>query len=590
MSLPKTVIVFGAGIAGLTAAHYLVKRGYNVTVIEGLSIPGGLARSERRQDDNGVPSEYSWRGFGPWYHNVFSVMKEIPVKNPDGNVYTKELSRPIDFIFTPDNSVKLSEINKFTDSIRMTLWDKVKLSWMVLKTWTASDSRSEDVYASVNAAEWLKQNLSEVGANTLGAIFGPWVGVDASRASIHHVSRFFRKNTFPGLPAPYCHDAIVENNVVRPSFCQGSNSRWLILRRPSNEAWFDPWVKLLKQQGVTFEFDTELKKIVYAPETHQIDHTIVAKETNDQYLGKTFKQTKKKADYYVLAINPFNTKDILDQSPDLLKADAQLRLFDPLTKDDVHTQISFRIAFSEKVALPGIETAIILVDSEYHIAFFSQDQLFHPNLYLGDSVVSLWSGTATIDNKKGAIYGLPMLKLTKDQFKNEILHQIYRSKALNDMVVSANNGRNLKDFTVKHFEVWHTWKFLNSENSPETVRDSKHKKWVNNTHNIKFQPNQKTSISNLYLAGAHTKTATDLYSMEGAVESGKKVADMITKQTTVIPQHTPIITVPFKVIDGILYKLKLPHILNILALIISIVVVLWLAKKNIGPTMKKLFS
>ena len=47
------VIIFGAGIAGLTAAHYLVDQGYRVTVVEALDVPGGLARSARSA--TGIP-------------------------------------------------------------------------------------------------------------------------------------------------------------------------------------------------------------------------------------------------------------------------------------------------------------------------------------------------------------------------------------------------------------------------------------------------------------------------------------------------------------------------------------------------------
>jgi phytoene dehydrogenase-like protein len=43
----KTVSIFGAGISGLTTAHELNRRGYDVTVYEKLDSPGGVARSKR---------------------------------------------------------------------------------------------------------------------------------------------------------------------------------------------------------------------------------------------------------------------------------------------------------------------------------------------------------------------------------------------------------------------------------------------------------------------------------------------------------------------------------------------------------------
>jgi len=58
--------VFGAGIAGLTAAHEFAKRGYSVKVFESNLEAGGFFRSARRKEDNNIPSEYSWHGMGPW--------------------------------------------------------------------------------------------------------------------------------------------------------------------------------------------------------------------------------------------------------------------------------------------------------------------------------------------------------------------------------------------------------------------------------------------------------------------------------------------------------------------------------------------
>ena len=39
------VLVLGGGVAGMTAAHELAERGFDVTVLEHRRIPGGKARS-----------------------------------------------------------------------------------------------------------------------------------------------------------------------------------------------------------------------------------------------------------------------------------------------------------------------------------------------------------------------------------------------------------------------------------------------------------------------------------------------------------------------------------------------------------------
>ncbi len=540
-----SVIVFGAGIAGLSAAHYLMDRGYKVTVVESLSIPGGLARSERVRNDQEMPSEYSWRGFGPWYHNTFDIMKKIPV-TVDKTVYDVELSHPVIFILPSDSDENYN--NTFGKSSKIGLLDKIIFSWLAIRVWASSNQRRNNVYASINASEYLGKYLSKKGAHTLSQLFGPWIGSDASRVSLHHASEFFLRNGFPGPNGYYYHD------IPKPPFTQKGFTGWSLLRRPSNESWFDPWVRFLESKGVHFEFNTSLTQLHFNSNT--IDYAIV----NSQGISK-----KMIADTYVLAVNPYITRDILEKSPELLATDKQLQKFKPLVADYPHIQISFRIAFAEKINFrhtdnPSNETAMILVDSEFDITLFSQDEIWNKEVYLGDNVRSLWSGTATIDSIPGKLYGLPITKLTKDQFINEIKYQIYRCKGLDKLIMDKNNGRHLKSFPIVRIEVWHTWEFSNTPR--KCTRDSNQPKWVNNTRNQKYLPTARTSIPNLYLAGAHTKTNADLYSMEAAVESGRRVADIMTNANTVIPQHVPYILRPFRSIDSILYNLGLPNIID----------------------------
>src|SRR5215204_6480880 len=100
--MPRTVAVFGAGIAGLSAAHEFARLGYAVSVDESDAQAGGFFRSGRMSGDANMPSEYSWHGMGPWYHNAFDLLRTIPFDEA-GSVYDKGLSRPIDFCLAPDS-------------------------------------------------------------------------------------------------------------------------------------------------------------------------------------------------------------------------------------------------------------------------------------------------------------------------------------------------------------------------------------------------------------------------------------------------------------------------------------------------------
>ena len=73
----KNIIIIGAGISGLSIAHKLVNKGFNVEIYEKEDIIGGMARGKLDKDNINI--EHSWRGFGPFYHNLYGIMKEIPI-------------------------------------------------------------------------------------------------------------------------------------------------------------------------------------------------------------------------------------------------------------------------------------------------------------------------------------------------------------------------------------------------------------------------------------------------------------------------------------------------------------------------------
>lgn len=539
-----SVIVFGAGIAGLTAAHYLVQRGYDVTVVEALAVPGGLARSERKPQQSNIPSEYSWRGFGPWYTNCFEVMKEIPI-DAVSSVYDKELARPISFELLPDELSHTYLSNEF----RLSSLDTLSALWMAARV-AVADERSSHEYAKLNAAEYLHKTIGAKGAHTIASILGPWVGSDKAHCSLHHAGKFFQRNIFPGR--------LWEHGDKKGTWTQSSGDGWLVMRGPINEAWFDPWVKHLQNKGVKFLFSTALQRL------YATGSKITSALTSAGVLA---------ADNYISAINPFSMEQVILASG--LRG-PQLDKFGPLTSQGEHVQISFRIAFAEPIKLPAPRTAIVLVDSEFDITFYAQDQLWAEGTNLGDGIAALWSGTATVSNVPGRLYGKPMIALTKEEFLEEIKYQMGRSQTLQQVIKENNSGRTFSSYTVKHWEVWHAWQFppqVISVHSPEP-------KWVNSTSVPPgLQPSVRTEYTNLWLAGAHVTTSADLYSMEAAVESGREAADSISGQTTVQRQKVPAWLKGLQAIDNAFYRVGLPNVLDFTLLCLAILMAYWLLKR-----------
>lgn len=533
----RTVAVFGAGIAGLSAAHEFARLGYAVSVYEVNGNAGGFFRSARFPENDDMPTEYSWHGFGPWYHNAFDVMKQIPF-DESGTVYEKGLSRPIDFGLAPDKGkTQFNEgaVIPVSKMFRMSGLDSLRWGWLLLKTW-AANRRTFEHYSRLNAAEQWKPILSELGWKTWRACFGPWVGSDWTNVSLHQVGQFFRKQL---ITRPSHHHAA---DAEGPAWKHGAGDGWLLLRGPSNECWIDRWVEHLKKSGVTFYWQQSLCKLAFDGREITAAHL----ESGAQV----------QADIYVLATNPFAAADILKRTPQLAEKD-QLRLFAPLTQDGPHTQVSFRIAFSERIAWPRKRAVVIIADSEFNLTLCASEQIWTPDVNLGVGVKSLWTGTACVGKVPGRLYGLPVVECTKEQFIEEVLAQLFSCGGLDLLIKEANDGRELRTFPILQVEVWHEWLF-----SPAGIQFHQ-PKWVTTTNTQPYQPTQSTPVPNLVLAGAHTRTAADVWSIEGAVESGRLAAQVIEPSVKVIPQHKPLWLRAISAVDDLLYSIGAAHVLDL---------------------------
>jgi len=529
----KSIVIFGAGIAGLTAAHELAQLGYTISVYEVNVQPGGFFRSSQLSQNN-MPTEYSWHGMGPWYHNTFDLMQHIPF-NEKGNIYDLALSRPIDFGIFPDTDKAqfYKGLKSIPKMFRMNSWEFIKWFYLMLKIWT-SNNRSKIQYDKLNAAQAWQPLLKDRAYKTWRSCFGPWIGSDWSKVSLHTTGDFFRKQ----LTTKPTHQHKADQNG--PAWTQGAGDGWLLLKGPSSEYWFNPWVKYLKEKGVQFFWEKALTKLEFD------GANIISAFCGDE---------KIKGDIYILAINPFITADILSETP-ALERQEELRLFKPLIQDGPHTQVSFRLAFSEKIKFPRARTAVIISDSEFNLTLFAEEQAWDKEVNLGQNIKSLWTGTSCISSVPGRIYHKPVNNCTKEEFIEEVKAQILSCGALNELIKEANNGRELKEFSIIKIEVWSEWKFSSAGIKPLQS------KWVNTTNTQAYLPAQKTPVVNLFLAGAHTQTQAQVWSIEGAVESGRRAAKAIDDRVEVLDQYQPVWIKILSKIDDILYTIKMPQLID----------------------------
>jgi hypothetical protein len=534
----KTVAIFGAGIAGLSLAHELSSLGYAVSVYEATGQAGGFFRSSRIAQDQ-IPSEHSWHGMGPWYHNTFDLMKQIPL-GTGGSVYDLALSRPIELGIFPDAARAQFFDAGFQSIPRMFGMNRVefaKWSYLMLKTWT-SNERSQVHYAGLSAAQSWQPLLTETAQKTWISCFGPWTGSDWSKVSLHSTGDFFRKQL--ATKGSHRHQADQEG----PAWTHGAGDGWLALKGPSSQYWFDPWVRHLQQKGVRFYWEKSLTHLEFDEGRIQA-----------AYCG----EEKIAAAIFALAINPFATADILRRTPALEKQE-QLKLFRLLVQDGPHTQVSFTLAFAEAIQLPRSRSAIVVSDSEFNLTLFAADRVWDRGVDLGNGIAALWHGTACISNAPGRKFRKPVNDCSIEEFIEEVKAQIFDCAALNDLVKEANGGKGLRDFRLIRAEVGQEWEF-----SVAGIRPLQ-PKWVTTTSTQHYLPDQRTPVANLFLAGAHTRTQAQLWSIEGAVESGRRAAQAIDGRVGVLDQQLPLWIMVLADIDDTLFSINAPQVIDCLVI------------------------
>ncbi len=82
LSNPKSVVVIGAGLAGLACAYELSRRGFEVTLLEKSSNLGGKVSSWTINiGSDSFQMEHGFHGFFPQYYNLKKIVSELNIEN-----------------------------------------------------------------------------------------------------------------------------------------------------------------------------------------------------------------------------------------------------------------------------------------------------------------------------------------------------------------------------------------------------------------------------------------------------------------------------------------------------------------------------
>ncbi|CAG4994087.1 hypothetical protein DYBT9275_01313 [Dyadobacter sp. CECT 9275] len=537
----KTVLIMGGGVAGLSAAHELLKRGFRVTIVENRrEILGGKARSVKHTFpglSNSLPAEHGFRFFPGFYGNITRTLKEIKLANGKSVFDNLVRVRYYTFLFTdgrepiniPLNIVfdiirgkseevigELKSLKKAFDEKILDISDSGRDNFIekLVQLYTSCESRYLTEYERVPWEEFIEAKRPSYGRDyRLLLAEGVTKNLVACRAD--------RSSTRTG-------GKILSHmiwQIVNPF--GGRADR--ILNAPTRMAWLDPWRNFLESS-----YPSTLTIIPH----RFVDRLIIKKEEDKEYWGapdsiekievKDFKGNVQTldADYFISALPVERLDILLDKSTPILDKDPTLRFIKPLCKEiDWMTGIMFYL----KIDLKINDGHITITNSPFAITIISQVQYWEEYIktnplpsYKGQPVKSILSVIVSNWDEHGVFVNKPLKRLTETEVKTEIWHQIKQCVIIDDtgQKIQLNDSDFFRDLT-----------FLDDSIGPDPqnpdILANKEPLLINTVVSHSLRPDAHTRISNFFLAADFVKTNSDLADMDTANEAARRAVNNI---------------------------------------------------------------
>ncbi|OBE93644.1 twin-arginine translocation pathway signal protein [Mycolicibacterium elephantis] len=547
----KTVAVFGAGIAGLTAAHELVERGYQVTVYERKEL-GGKARSIP-VPDSGVtplPAEHGFRFFPGFYKNVTNTMRRIPFPGNRNGTW-ENLTRATSYLHS---GLGRSDLTVPLPLPLPTIPNPITPEVFIESVTTVFETLFrlpplEAVYAAQKLVVYVTSSNERKLGQWENMTWEDYIG--ANRKS-HEYNRYLADGIIRNLAASKSKDASAHSIGL-----VGEASVWSILmfgndidgkgfdrvlNGPTSSQWLDPWVEHLRDQGVQFRVGQALARLT--PNGKHIESaTVVSQGGIPQPVV---------ADWYISAIPCEKLAAVL--TPDVIEADPQLANIALL-----RTEWMNGLMFYLKDRVDVTKGHVNYVDSGWAITSISQEQFWKKSLTeYGDgtvrdclsAIISDWSTPGNFNGKSA-----------RDCTPQEIAQEAWQQ-----IKAHLNDTHKVLDDDMLHS--WFLDPAIIDSGTPDVRNDEP--LFIQDPGSWHRRPNAVTGIDNLFLAGEWIKTDQNVTTMEGANEGGRYAANGVLQASGYNGDMVKIVELfqapwwePFKQLDRGRYMSGLPHMLDI---------------------------
>jgi uncharacterized protein with NAD-binding domain and iron-sulfur cluster len=271
------VVILGGGVAGLSAAHELAERHFEVQVFEQRDVPGGKARSTRvAQSASGgrqpLPGEHGFRFFPGFYWHLPDTMSRIPSR--DGKTVAEHLQAVQTMTFAFDSApayalpahrprtwaefeLVLRYIAALGD-MGISSDDLVFIWWQLWKIITSATARR---VATLERMSW----WDYVDASNRSEAFQHLLVVGVTRNLVASKAEKANARTVGQVGIQLLLDLVT-----------GARDTDRILDGPTNDVWIDPWVKHLGEKlGVDYRLGWELDRIELDHDKKRVARVIV---------------------------------------------------------------------------------------------------------------------------------------------------------------------------------------------------------------------------------------------------------------------------------------------------------------------------
>src|SRR5918993_359461 len=536
------VIVLGGGVAGMSAAHELSERGFDVTVVETRDTVGGKARSFAFPGAGGderppLPGEHGFRFFPGFYRHLPHTMRRIPygsrtvadnlvaarevqIASKDGEELLAPVHLPRDF---EDLHKGFRFLFEYADRVRIAPQDTAYFIDRLLLLLTSCEERR---FAEYERQSWWEFSGAD---SRRSKNYGRYLADGLTRTLVAARAREMSARTGGYILLQLLFD------MANPA---GQVDR--VLNGPTSDVWIDPWVDHLRGRGVELRLRHQVQAIHC--EGRRVTGVSVVADGQPERL---------EADWYVGALPVEVMAPLLGGG--LALADPRLTGLHRL-----RTRWMNGIVYYLDRDLRGVRGHSIYIDSPWALTSISQPQFwtdeFQPER-LGDGRAR---GILSVDVSDWEAIGSGVRKqamfCSRDEITGEVWHQLKES-------LDDDATRDLEEVEV-----------LGSFLDPSIVHPNPTEATnlepllINTEGSWSDRPEAASDrVDNLVLASDYVRTHTDLATMEGANEAARRAVNAIldrdgskAPRCAVWPLREPAAFAVAKAVDRVRWRLGRP--------------------------------